>query len=66
LEHHSIGVTVGVYWHLIQSANRAEVNELDDSGAWNLQPGATGTNSGLRIPGKQGETANLRKQSDFE
>jgi len=28
--HHSINVTVDVYGHLILSANRAEVNKLDD------------------------------------
>ena len=34
LGHHSIQVTVDVYGHLIPSANRAEVNRLDDAGSW--------------------------------
>ena len=32
--HHSINVTVDTYGHLIPSANRAEVNKLDDEGEW--------------------------------
>jgi hypothetical protein len=31
---HSINVTVDVYGHLIPSANRAEVNKLDEAGSW--------------------------------
>ena len=63
--HHSISVTVDVYGHLIPSANRAEVNKLDDSGTRNLQPGATRANSGLQVVDKLRNIKEERKQADF-
>lgn len=63
--HHSIKITVDTYGHLIPGANRAEVNKLDDSGAWTRNPGATRPTSVQQVVDNMEEHTNLRKQADF-
>jgi len=63
--HHSIKITVDTYGHLIPSANRAEVNKLDDSGAWIRNPDATRPIGGLQVVDNEEGISISRKQADF-
>jgi integrase len=63
--HHSIKITVDTYGHLIPSANRAEVNKLDDAGAWNRNPGATRPTGGLQVVDNEEGISISLKQADF-
>jgi integrase len=62
--HHSIKITVDTYGHLIPSANRAEVNKLDDAGAWIRNPDATRPTSGLQVVENKEGISNSLKQAD--
>ena len=71
--HSSIRITVDTYGHLVPSANRAEVNKLDDAGIWKsatqAQPDSAAV--GLRLLNtlinreELVEEEILRKQADF-